>query len=576
MTHKRKQRSVYRKGFALPSILIASVVMLAVLVVAMQSAATTRTSLEAQYYNHLAQDAAESGVAMANACLKQNGFIVTWDDAKPLGPNTDCQGNVLVSCPTTLRDDRCGVDDDSLTRTSFAVGSPAGEGASRTITVSGKVDRYRRSNNNVWQTYDYQMRQLSVRQLDPSATRASQRWWFFGRATGIDFGTSGTTATSVDAPCVGTCVANEGVTTVSDVSGNLLFWTNGITVWNRQGNEMMNGGGLLGGGSTVQAAVSFPLGASGSRYGIVTNTAWNGGPPGALYFSVIDMSADSGRGAVVGTKNQALWPGQTGYPSEALAAAPKADGSGYWIVTYRPGTTNLLVFEVDANGLVAGSVREFSAGATLSRSSNATYTMGHGTINLNDDYSKLVILAGNHCTGSSTCSTEAGIVRLVDFDTKTGTPSNRFVWNNGTSLVTGFTTGYSADFSPNEEYIYTTTIYPGRLYRYKIAGASTDAAIKATEEGLAITNHLSDGSTYDGGGQVRKAPDGRMYAANNNSSAISVINNPNAPTTSGMTMAQRQAAIGWVYNGRPLTAGKISRFGLPQMATHYTPKRLMY
>lgn len=573
-----------RQGFALPSILIASVVILAVLVVAMQSVATTRTALESQYYNRLAQAAAESGIAMASACLDQNGLTVTWSDSKPLQPNTDCEGNILVSCPTATRDERCGVEDNDLMRTSFVVGSPVSEaGASRTITVAGKVERFRRSNGNVWQSYDYRVDQLAVRQLDLSATRASHRWWFFGTGAGLDFGTSGTTVTPVNAPCTSTCTAFEGITVASDKQGSLLFWTNGMTIWNRDGNPILNGGGLVGGNSTAQAATFLPLGTDGKRYAVVTNSSVAGSnPPGALFYSVIDMAGDGGKGAVVGTKNMPLWPGQSSYSSEALNVAPKADGTGYWVMTWRTGSTNLIVFEFDKNGLVPGSAREFSAGVAMSKTGLAT---AWGTINFNTDYSKIVLMAGFHCLGSSACPRSVGAVRVMDFNTQTGEPTNQFAWDNGYSLSQSGTDGsgnvlrnegYAADFSTNGDYVYTTVLYPARLYRYKIAGASTSADVKASEEGIGYINSPSTPNVFLGGGQVRRAPDGKVYVANRNSTAISVINYPDAATTSGMTMAQRQAAIGFVYNGRSLTPGKTSIYGLPQMMVHYTPRRMFY
>lgn len=427
------------------------------------------------------------------------------------------------------------------------------------------------------------MSQLTVRQLDLNATRAAHRWWYFGRSAGLDFGTSGTTVTPVNAPCTGICDTGEGTTVAADRSGNLMFWTNGISVWNREGNLMMNGGGLTGNSSTVQAAAFLPLGEDGTRFAVVTNNSESYYyMPGALFYSEIDMTADGGRGAVVGTKNRPLWTGR--YASEALNVVPKKDGTGYWVITWRPASTNLIVFEFDKDGLVSGSAKEYSAGTPISSIGNG---YAWGSINLNNDYSKIVLMAGYHCTGSTTCPNNAGMMRTLDFDTQTGIPTNRFTWDSGTSLslvgigtdgVHRTNTGYSADFSPNGEYVYASILYPGSLYRYKISGATTSAAVKATEEAIAYTNAPSTPTRSDGGGQVRRAPNGRMYVANNDASigAISVINQPDATTAPSMTTAQRQAAIGFIYNGQSLSPGRTSWYGLPQMMPYYTPTSLIY
>src|SRR5690606_22261972 len=84
-------------GFALPTVLIASVVLLMVLTVSVSSVVAVRTALQTQYYEQLAKTAGEAGVAYAKACLAKNGNVPLWSDVKPLTPATDCAGNELLS-----------------------------------------------------------------------------------------------------------------------------------------------------------------------------------------------------------------------------------------------------------------------------------------------------------------------------------------------------------------------------------------------------------------------------------------------------------------------------------------------
>ena len=90
-------RRISRGGFALPTVLIASVVMLTILVVSVSSVAAVRVTLKTQYYEQLAKSAGEAGVAYAKACLSKNGNVPLWTDAKPLRPSTDCAGNSLLT-----------------------------------------------------------------------------------------------------------------------------------------------------------------------------------------------------------------------------------------------------------------------------------------------------------------------------------------------------------------------------------------------------------------------------------------------------------------------------------------------
>ncbi|MGY4893224.1 MAG: glycine-rich domain-containing protein [Candidatus Saccharimonadota bacterium] len=90
-------RRISRGGFALPTVLIASVVMLTILAVSVSSVAAVRTTLKTQYYEQLAKAAGEAGVAYAKACLAKNGNVPLWTDNKPLRPSTDCAGNPLLN-----------------------------------------------------------------------------------------------------------------------------------------------------------------------------------------------------------------------------------------------------------------------------------------------------------------------------------------------------------------------------------------------------------------------------------------------------------------------------------------------
>ena len=90
-------RRISRGGFALPTVLIASVVMLTILVVSVSSVAAIRVTLKTQYYEQLAKSAGEAGIAYAKACLSKNGNVPLWTNAKPLRPSTDCAGNTLLS-----------------------------------------------------------------------------------------------------------------------------------------------------------------------------------------------------------------------------------------------------------------------------------------------------------------------------------------------------------------------------------------------------------------------------------------------------------------------------------------------
>src|SRR3990167_6842494 len=70
MSVHRGYKYTAQQGFALPTGLITSVVMMIVLLAALNSISSISVSIQNQYYSKLAQLAAESGAAVARACIQ--------------------------------------------------------------------------------------------------------------------------------------------------------------------------------------------------------------------------------------------------------------------------------------------------------------------------------------------------------------------------------------------------------------------------------------------------------------------------------------------------------------------------
>ncbi len=147
----RRQHSI--NGFALPTVLIASVVMMTVLVTAVASATASRSALQTQQYSQLARDAAESGLAMAQACIAAG--TTTW--ANPLRPGGTCAG-LAAQCGTSA----CYVMENTTVRTTFSAASPTVAGDATTVNVTGTVELLKSSNGSVWRTYTQKVNKQTV------------------------------------------------------------------------------------------------------------------------------------------------------------------------------------------------------------------------------------------------------------------------------------------------------------------------------------------------------------------------------------------------------------------------------
>lgn len=146
-----------QSGFALPTILIASVIMLTLLVSAVSAVGSLSASIDAQYYNRLARQAAESGMARATDCLRQSpNYAPGWTDNSPLQPNTDCNG-VVISGKSNY------ISESGNVKTTFQVRLPAsGSASSLRVAASGNVYLVRASDpNSVWRAYSQSLAQDS-------------------------------------------------------------------------------------------------------------------------------------------------------------------------------------------------------------------------------------------------------------------------------------------------------------------------------------------------------------------------------------------------------------------------------
>lgn len=362
--------------------------------------------------------------------------------------------------------------------------------------------------------------------------RATERWWYFGNRGVVDFGVSGTGATFSTNPQSISML--EGSTVVTDTSGELQFYSNGQTIWNRNNQAMPNGTGLTAAPSATQTVASFPsLSRPGIYFVIHNGGAFETGGSGPLRYSEVDMSLNGGLGDVTPGIKNLLLDGGANTATEGLIAVPNADATGFWVITAtgasEVGNHNIVAHEFDGDGPTGTIVR--SAMSTPNGNTFATF-------NISPDMTKLVQHFGNFTGGS-------GQLRLLDIDAATGVISEIVTWDLASTGSNG-TYNYSADFSPDGRYVYATRIFgTGKLFRYDIQTYTTAEDLEANIELI--------GSIGASGGQVKRAPNGRMYVANYNAAHLSVVNDPNNPTDPDFVQA-----------GITLPAGAVSQFGLPQ------------
>jgi hypothetical protein len=130
--------------------------------------------------------------------------------------------------------------------------------------------------------------------------------WYFGYGAALNFNTNPPTALSVSSMST-----NFGSSSISDNAGNLLFYTNGATVWNQSHSIMGNGTGILGGSNGNNGSIILKKPGSSNLFYLFTVQSpslipnFNGGA--GFNYSVIDINLASGQGSVA-VKNASVYP----------------------------------------------------------------------------------------------------------------------------------------------------------------------------------------------------------------------------------------------------------------------------
>ncbi|RAJ25343.1 gliding motility-associated-like protein [Gelidibacter algens] len=267
-------------------------------------------------------------------------------------------------------------------------------------------------------------------------------YWYFGRNAGVKFNSANGSVTALTDGQLNTL---EGCTTISDSNGNLLFYSDGRTIWNKNHQPMANaseaaGTGLLGDDSSTSSGLIVPKPQDPNFYYIFAvdephhlnssaypNTAdFSGdGVNNGLTFSLVDMTLNGGLGDVVSSeKNMPLITYDVNNPnevdfkcSEKITAVKADDCYSIWVITQF--IDKFYAFKIESEGVIPTPVVS-KVGPTVPISGYRRNALGY--LKASPDGTKLVAA---HLGFATQLGTEAaGGVYLFDFDNDTGIVSN--------------------------------------------------------------------------------------------------------------------------------------------------------
>ncbi len=311
--------------------------------------------------------------------------------------------------------------------------------------------------------------------------------WVFGFGAGIDF-TSGHPVGFVGSKIKTT----EGCSVISDSKGNLLFYTDGVSVWNKNNVLMPNGNNLNGNFSSTQSAIIVPKPESKTLFYIFTMD-WEANK-GGFCFSIVDMTKEQGLGDII-QKNQLI----NELCTEKLIATKHSNNKDIWIIIHEFNSNAFLAYLLTKNGLSQNPV---ISNVGIKYKETIYNTIGY--MKLSTDKKKLAVAVNGD-----------RIVQIFDFDQKSGTISNPVT----ISFDTGFNP-YGVEFSPNSDLLYIGLVSKGMIYQINLK-AGNEAEI---QKSICLIGKSSTDKVF---GALQLGIDGKIYIAEYQSRYLSSIEKPN-------------------------------------------------
>lgn len=355
--------------------------------------------------------------------------------------------------------------------------------------------------------------------------------WIFGSAVGLDFSSNPPTQFTVSSAFGPSSEAG----TISDNAGNLLFYTNGFGVFNKNQAVMANGGNL--GIVSCLEVVKQP--GNNNLYYIFTsaNTGW-------VKYSIVDMSLAAGLGSVTVLNTNLYLAG-----TNKLVTARHCNGKDVWLISHDYNSNQFRSYLLNSSGLSLTPVIS-SVGPTI----NSPGAAG-GIMQISPNGKLLAMAQGSNSVPGPLGT--AGFY-LFNFDAATGSVTNAF-------QLAQINAAGGVEFTADGKKLFGLTginssNLTSALFQWDLC-AATNQAIAASMYSLSLGNYLA--------GDIRRAINGKIYITYSPSFApgysISVIN---TPTATG-------AAMNFVLGGQS-TGTAMPNGGFPNYINTYVKPNIQF
>jgi hypothetical protein len=350
---------------------------------------------------------------------------------------------------------------------------------------------------------------VNIKQYDSLDRRGNV--WFFGQNAGINFdplpesGPYGIT---------GPLHTPEGSSAISNRNGQLIFSTDGHSIFDKEYADITPPGGLGGEITSTQSVLIIPVPGDETLYYIFTTTAISGSAGAELRYSLFDSKLNNGYGGLV-SYNQLLLSNST----------ERLTGNSNWLIAHEYGNNVFRAYRITREG-ISNPVRS-PIGSVHSAS---IPQHGKGYMKLGGQSRLAVALATPGVSNN---------VEVFDFNSSNGIVTNFRIarLNNAAGHV------YGVEFSPAGNKLFATLIDGpnSRLYEFSIQGFPL----------IIMKQNIAQAGNF---GAMQSAYDGQIYIAIDGSASLGTFVAMEDTTAVSPLSALQSFELGW---------GTTSTLGLP-------------
>ena len=318
-------------------------------------------------------------------------------------------------------------------------------------------------------------------------------------------------------------------------NGELLLYTNGAHIYNRNQTILPKGKIFIANASSTTHGLILPRPGSDSLFDVFIPESYDSHDSlKTLWHILVDLSLDGGLGDVVSV--QPLYKGT----SERVAAIHQCNGQDWWLVCRAADGNRFITWPITQSGIGTQIISD--VGHSTINNSDSQCSSSAGQMRFSPDGRYLAIMYE-----SAICNDDSIFIQVLTFDSNVGKFGSKH-WS-----FIHFGTGYGVEFSPDITNVYFSNNPKGgkEIYQVDLLSPNPLPVLISPPSNFPV-------QYINIGGGMATGPDGRIYVSDYPNTWLHVIEAPN----------ETGPACNFLWKGLDISPGE-SGLGMPSMPAGY-------